>query len=171
MSDKIEKTGNFEGAEKIDGTEKPHTPTPQELADIDERLSRNAKRILDTIIKAIPKLADSLKIKGDKERVSYDIDIAGLDKFSAMILASYIIVKGDKQRTMYFAILQTPLFKRLYQILSNNSELLKALTAKTRNIQFTCPAIDKGFQFKERKKGLFGKELYPEPFNLQAKRP
>lgn len=145
---------------------KKDPPSAEKLAEIDQRLSRNAKRILETVIKAMPKVAKSLKIKGDKERVAHDVDIPGLDKFSAMLIASYVIVKGEKERTIYFAVLQPPLFKRLYQILSNNADLLKSLTNETLSIQFACPEVDKGFQFKRRKKGLFGKEVYLDEFNL-----
>jgi len=141
-------------------------PSAAKAADIDQRLSRNAQRILEIIIKGMPKLAKSLKIKGNKERVAHDVEISGLEKYSAMIIASYVIVKGDKERTIYFATLQPPLQKRLQQILTNNAELLKKLTSETRNIQFACPEIGKGFQFKQRKNGFFSKETYLDEFNL-----
>lgn len=141
-------------------------PSAEKAAEFDQRLTRNAQRILEAIIKAMPKIAASLKIQGNKERVAHEIDIPGLDKYSAMILPSYVITKGDKERTIYFALLQAPLQQRLEQLLSNNSELLKKLTHETINIQFACPKTHKAFQFKRRKKELFGKEIYVEEFNL-----
>lgn len=144
----------------------PAEMTPEKAAELDRRLTRNAQRILETIIKAMPKVASNLTIQGDNECVCHDIDIPGLDKYSAMILASYVITKGDKERTVYFAVLQPILQERFEQLLSNNAELLTKLTNETINIQFTCPQIHKGFQFKRRKKGLFGKEVYVEEFNL-----
>lgn len=138
----------------------------EKLAEQDQRLTRHAQRILDAIIKAMPKVAKYLTIKGDKERVAHDVDIPGLDKYSSMIISSYVIVKGEKDRTIYFAILQPSLYGRLQALLSNNAELLKNLTNETINIQFACPEIDKSFQFKRRKKGLFGKEVYVAEFSL-----
>lgn len=144
----------------------PSKSSPEKAAELDQRLTRNAQRILEAIIKAMPKIAASLKIQGNKERVAHEIDIPGLDKYSAMILASYVIAKGDKERTIYFALLHAPLQQRLEQLLSNNSELLKQLTHETINIQFACPETHKAFQFKRRKNELFGKGIYVEEFNL-----
>lgn len=138
----------------------------EKSAELDQSLTRNAHQILETIINAMPKIAGSLKIQSNRERVSHEIDIPGLDKYSTMILASYAITKGDKERTIYFALLQAPLQQRLEQLLSNNIELLKKLTHETINIQFACPKTHKAFQFKRRKKELFGKAVYVEEFNI-----
>jgi len=72
------------------------TISPEKQAELDQRLSRNALRILQTIVKAMPTLAKNIAIKGNKERVAHDITIPGIEKYSAMIIASYIIVKGEK---------------------------------------------------------------------------
>jgi len=142
-------------------------PSAAKSAEIDQRLSRNAQRILEIIIKGMPRLAKSLKIKGDRERIAHDVDIPGIEKYSAMIIASYVIIKGDKERIIYFATLQPALHQRLQQILTSNAELLKRLTTETRSIQFACPEIGKGFHFKLRKSGFFSKETFLEEFNLR----
>ena len=95
----------------------PDTSTeqsPEKQKELDQRLSRNALRILQAIVKAMPTLAKNIAIKGNEERVAHDISIPRIDKYNAMIIASYIICEGRKRARYLFCSITSPLAKTTF---------------------------------------------------------
>lgn len=145
----------------------PAKLSPAKIKQQDERTTRYAKRILTAICKAMPRVIKGLSIRDDKRTVTHEVDIPGLKDLDQLILPSYIIVKGEKARIVYFAVMQAALFGRLNEVLMSNEKLLNELTAKTTRIQFSCPETNRGFGFAKRSKGfLRGQEVIIKTFDL-----
>ena len=155
--DSIESEGTPEAIlsqEEIDAQNKQH--------------KRIAKRILNVIIKSIPSLVPALKEKSEAIMVNNEVKMPLLDEYSGCILPSYIIVKGDKQRTLYFCIMKDYLYEMIKDILKNDRELREALTKHTVKIQFACPDLGFGLYFKKKSEGfLKGKKTHIYQFSLK----
>lgn len=136
----------------------------------EERLHRNARRILSAIVRAMPTIAPNLRLKGTNDKVVHNVKIPYLEKFTGMIQPSYVIVKGTKERFLYFACLNQGLFEMIKQILITDVELREQLTVETVKIQFGCPKIGKGLLFKKVSKGfLRGKRTAMYSFDFKDK--
>jgi hypothetical protein len=148
----------------------PTKLSPAEVREQDERTTRYANRILAAICKAMPRLTEGLKIRGDKRTVTHEVDIPGLKDLDQLILPSYVIVKGENARIVYFAVMRAKLFEQIREVLASNEKLLTELTSMTTRIQFSCPETKCGFGFAKRSKGfLRGKEVLMEAFDLDEK--
>lgn len=133
----------------------------------DERNTRFAKRIISAICKAMPKVAKGLNLRDSKMTVAHEVDIPGLKELDKFILPSYIIIKGERQRVVYFAVMQAPIYERIKELLDKNDKLRASITEHTSRIQFSCPETNRGFGFVSRSKGfLRGKEYITEAFEL-----
>ncbi len=142
--------------------------SPGKQLDKDERMDRNARRILSSIARAMPTIAPNLRLKGSRDRVAHELKIPYLDKFAGMIQPSYVIVPGSKERFLYFACLNHSLFDVLKNILATDVELREQLCADTVKIQFGCPKVGKGLLFKKISKGfLRGKRTAMYTFDLK----
>jgi len=147
-------------------TEKPSVLSAAELKAQDERYDRLAKRVIDTFVKAMPGVIPSLKLQGSDPKVAHKVDISGLASFDALLSVSYVVVKGDKQRTIFVAVLNADFYRRLKHVLENSEALRVRLTEKTLNIQFACPDLHAGVLFKRVSKGfLRGSAIELEGFS------
>lgn len=139
----------------------------EELATQLAQYKRIAMRILKLIIQSMPGIAPQLKIKGKDIKVNNEVKMPLLGDYEGSILPSYIIVKGDKDRTLYFCIMNERLFNAIKDILIKNIQLREALTQHTVKIQFACPDIGYGLYFLKKSKGLFkGKKTHVYQFTL-----
>ncbi|MCP3853015.1 MAG: hypothetical protein GY694_22720 [Gammaproteobacteria bacterium] len=136
-----------------------------------EQHRRIAKRILRIIIKSMPSVAPSLKIKNKNVMVNNEVKMPLLGEYEGSIIPSYIIIKGDKERTLYFCIMKEALYEPIKEILTKELDMRDALTLHTIKIQFACPGLGYGLYFKKKWKGLLkGKKIHLYQFTLHDKK-
>ncbi len=136
--------------ENIDSVE----PTEEEL----HRATRIANKILITLTKSMGSIGPKLKIKGKDLMVSNKISLPLVDEYNGVLSVSYIILKGDKTRTVYFCFFNHLIYRVLKDILVKQIELRNALIEHTDKIQIACPDLDEGLYFKAKSGGLFRKK-------------
>lgn len=128
---------------------------------------RIAMRMLKAIIKSIPSLVPSLKIKKDGLMVNNEVKMPLLNEYEGSIIPSYVVIKGDKERTLYFCVMKEPLFNLIKEILKENIEIREALTKHTVKVQFACPNLNLGLYFKKKFEGIFkGKKTHIYLFKI-----
>ncbi|MCW8932754.1 MAG: hypothetical protein OQL19_21265 [Gammaproteobacteria bacterium] len=138
-----------------------------ELAEQRAQYKRIAMRMLKAIVKSIPALVPSLKIKADGLMVNNEVKMPLLNEYEGCILPSYVVIKGDKERTLYFCIMKEQLYELIKEILVKDIEVREALTKHTVSIQFACPDINLGLYFKKKYEGLFkGKKTHIYQFKM-----
>ena len=144
------------------------TEADSKQKDKDERMDRNARRILSAIIRYMPVITPTLKVKIGSAKIASEVKIPYLEKFSGMIQSSYVNVEGGKGKTLYIAILNGQLFNIIKQILMSDTALRDQLCEDTVQIQFACPKSSKGLLFKRVSKGfLRGKRIAMYAFDLK----
>ena len=119
---------------------------------------RIAMRMIKSIIKSMPSLAPSLKLDKKVLMVNNQVYMPLFSEYEGNIIPSYVVIKGDKERTLYFCVMKEILFDLIKEILVENIEIRDALTEQTINIQFACPDLNLGLYFTKQSKGFFKKK-------------
>ncbi len=144
-----------------------HLLSDSETAEQHAQHKRIAMRMLKAIIKSIPALVPSLKIKKEGLMVNNEVKMPLLNEYEGCIIPSYVVIKGDRERTLYFCVMKEPLYNVIKEVLVENIEVREALTKHTVNVQFACPDLNLGLYFKKKRVGLFkGKKTHIYQFTM-----
>ena len=129
-------------------------PSEEEL----HRAVRIAKKILTAMTKSMGSIAPKLNLKGNDIKVSNKVNLPLVEEYSGVLSISYIILKGDRTRTVYFCFYNTLVYKVLKDILVKQIELRNSLIEHTDKIQIACPELNEGLYFKSKSGSLFRKK-------------
>ena len=131
---------------------------------------RIALQMIKIITRSMPSIVPTLAIKGKDIKVNNKVNMPLLSDYEGSIIPSYIIIKGEKERTLYFCVMKELLFNAIKELLVNNYELRDLLTKQTIKMQFACPDVGLGLYFTRKSQGLFkGKKTHIYQFNLTDK--